>query len=146
MSGRLNSNYGIVKIMRRGSKMTETQKEKLSNIDKIKAMKGKYAGQNNYFYGKHFTGSQNPNYGKPRSEETKAKISEALSGRKLSAEAIETIRQKLLGQKRSTATRKKISKNHADVSGKNNPNFGKHTVNISVLWKYLTNLSNNRRN
>src|ERR1035437_2559963 len=47
---------------------------------------------------------------------------------------------------KSKETRKKLSDNHADVSGKNNPNFGKHPVcphkgkfgkdnNISKTWK-----------
>lgn len=37
-------------------------------------MKGKYSGENNYFYGKHFYGEQNGFYGKKHSKETKKKM------------------------------------------------------------------------
>lgn len=54
------------------------------------------------------SGKNNPMWGKHHIEESKKKMSEALLGRKVSEE-----------------TKQKISKNHADVSGKNNPNYGK---------------------
>lgn len=41
----------------------------------------KMSGENNYFYGKHFNGELNPMYGKHHSEETRKKISEALTGK-----------------------------------------------------------------
>lgn len=41
----------------------------------------KMAGENNYFFGKHYCGEANPMYGKHLSEETKRKISEAKKGR-----------------------------------------------------------------
>ena len=49
----------------------------------------------------------NPRKGIPLSEEARARISAALKGRKLSEE-----------------TRRKLSENHWDVSGANNPNYG----------------------
>ena len=72
-------------------------------------------------------------YGKKHSDETKQKMSEAskgkskpwLIGRKLSPETIERLRQINLGRVFSEETRKKISENHHDVNGKNNPMYGK---------------------
>jgi group I intron endonuclease len=72
-------------------------------------------------------------YGKTHSEETKKKMSDASKGKakpwlvsvKKSEETKEKIRQKNLGKNLSEETRKKISENHHDISGKNNPMYGK---------------------
>lgn len=72
-------------------------------------------------------------YGKNHSDETKRKMSVAskgkskpwLIGRKLSPESIEKLRQINLGRVLSDETKKKISENHHDVNGKNNPMYGK---------------------
>lgn len=70
-------------------------------------------------------------YGKKHSTETKMKMSESskgnknCSGRVLSEESKEKIREKHLGKTLSDETKKRISKNHHDVSGKNNPMYGK---------------------
>lgn len=54
-----------------------------------------------------YSGEGNPFYGKQHSEETKKKISEAKRGTKLSEEH-----------------KRKISENHKDISGENNPLYG----------------------
>jgi group I intron endonuclease len=72
-------------------------------------------------------------YGKTHSEETRKKMSDSskgkpkpwLIGRKVSDETKEKIRQINLGRILSEDTRKKISENHHDISGKNNPMYGK---------------------
>ncbi len=72
-------------------------------------------------------------YGKTHSEETKKKMSAAskgkekpwLIGRKITEETREKLRQINTGRILSEETRKKISDNHHDISGKNNPMFGK---------------------
>jgi len=72
-------------------------------------------------------------YGKTHSEETRKKMSDSskgkpkpwLIGRKVSDETKEKIRQINLGRILSEDTRKKISQNHYDISGKNNPMYGK---------------------
>lgn len=67
-----------------------------------------------------------PRKGYVQSTEHRAKLSNALAGRSLSAEH----RQKLAVARRqrplaSQETKDRISANHADVAGKNNPMFGK---------------------
>ena len=70
-------------------------------------------------------------YGKKHSEETKKKMSYSAIGNKnclgrvLSEESKQKISEKHLGKKLSEATIKKISENHHDISGKNNPMYGK---------------------
>jgi group I intron endonuclease len=70
-------------------------------------------------------------YGKKHSEETKKKMSASSKGNKnclgrtLSEESKQKIRKKHLGKFVSEETKKKISENHHDISGKNNPMYGK---------------------
>lgn len=72
-------------------------------------------------------------HGKKHTEETKQKMSASskgkpkpwLIGRKRSEITREKIRQANMKRTASEETRKKISENHHDVSGKNNPMYGK---------------------
>lgn len=84
------------------------------------------------------SGKNNHGYGKPRSEETRKKISKAQSGEKgnnfgksIPEETKKKIREALVGRTHSKETRKKISDNHPDFSGENNPNFGKKWENAT---------------
>lgn len=69
------------------------------------------SGSENFYYRKGYLlcGSKNPNYGNHfhHTEESKNKISNSNKG-----------------LKRSDKTRRKMAENHADFSGKNNPNYG----------------------
>jgi hypothetical protein len=78
---------------------------------------------------KKMSGKNHPNYGKPRSEETKRRMSKALKGKNW-----------ICGKHHSEETKKKMSKSHKGktlteehrrkisvaISGKNNHMFGKH--------------------
>jgi len=60
---------------------------------------------------------------KPRSEETKKKISRALKGRNFSKEHRKKLGAARKGKILSNETKRKISQNHINVSGKNNPRW-----------------------
>jgi group I intron endonuclease len=70
-------------------------------------------------------------YGKKHSPETIEKMKESHKGkqyclgRKMSEESKQKIREKHLGKVVTEKTKKKISENHHDISGKNNPMYGK---------------------
>lgn len=70
-------------------------------------------------------------YGKKHSDETKKKMSlsakgnKRSSGRIVSEETKQKLREKNVGRVLSEDTKKKISENHHDVSGENNPMYGK---------------------
>lgn len=60
------------------------------------------------------------------SDTTKSKISQSLKGRIFSKEHRQKIGQANRRREITDETRKKMSDNHADFSGKNHPNYGKH--------------------
>jgi glutathione peroxidase-family protein len=109
----------------------EEYEEAKITFSKIKSQSMK--GENNPWYGKHLSeetkrkireskiGSKNPNYGKHLTEEQKTVLRKYNIGKKMSEEAKIKMRQSKIGLCHSAEARKKISENHADVSGKNNP-------------------------
>jgi group I intron endonuclease len=96
-----NSNYGY--NLRSGGKHSTLSEE--TKIKISESRKGKYAGENNPFYGKKHT------------DETKRKMRENHAD--LSGENSPNYRKIL-----SEETRQKIKDNHADISGENHPNYG----------------------
>jgi len=77
-------------------------------------------------------GDVNPMKGKRHSEESRRKISKGLTGRRDSKKTLEKKRRAGLGKILSEETKIKISKNHADVSGKNNPMYGRSVYSVWV--------------
>ena len=76
--------------------------------------------------------TNNPNKGKKQPEELKQRISNTLKQRYKDG-LVCTIK----GKKHSLETRKKMSENHYDVTGKNNPFYGKkHSKEIMDMIKY----------
>lgn len=75
---------------------------------------------------------------KTMSDETKDKISQTLTGRKLTEEHKQKLISVHLGRTRTEETRQKMRDNHADVSGENNPNYGKH-MSEDVKQKMIAN-------
>ena len=69
-----------------------------------------------------FSGENHPMYGKHHSEETRQKMSEAKQN--MSEET--KLKMSKAKMNMSEETKQKICSNHADMSGKNNPNYGKH--------------------
>lgn len=89
-------------------KMRESQRKRFSDPKErekmSKALKGKYTGESHPFYGRH------------HSEEARQKMSQKAKERFISLE-----NHPWYGRRHSEETKEKISKNHADVSGTNNP-------------------------
>lgn len=116
---------------------TEETKKHLSEV---------FSGENHPWYGKHHSaeskqkmsesrkGVEPANKGKSATEETKQKLRYAWLNR--SRTFSDEVKQKMsiahsveknhnYGKRMPDEIRKKISENHADVSGENNPNYGK---------------------
>jgi len=134
----------------------------VETILKIKENRPNMSGKNNPMYGK--TGKDNPNYGrthteasklkmkqnsakywlgKPFSKETKQKMHDAQIGktrRPFSEETKLKMRKAQLGKTRSLETRRKISKNMSDRTGKNNPMYGKPGPKLGVKMSNETKL------
>ena len=73
-------------------------------------------------------------YGKTLSDEYKQKISSTLKGRIITKQHAERISQAMKGHEFSDEAKKKMSENHADVTGKNNPRFLKHLPSNEELY------------
>ena len=87
-----------------GITISEDTKRKISE-----SVKKSWTDERREEYSQRCSGENNPNYGKPLSEETRKKISMSLLGRTLSEEA-----------------RRKLDKNRPKFSGENHPMYGKH--------------------
>lgn len=89
------------------------------------------------------SGENNPNYGKPRSEETKSKISKAHIGMKVSEETKEKLRKAKLGTKHSEESKKKIRE---ALTGSKNPFYGKHHTEetIELIKRNMPDMSGER--
>ena len=94
--GRKDQGTGCLRNLTDGGEGTSGCIRSQDTLDKI-------SGENNHMYGK--TGEKNPNYGKKRSPETLAKMSEVMSGEN----------HPMFGKKQSAETRAKRS---ASMTGK----------------------------
>lgn len=88
-----------------------------------------------YINGHYCSGKNSPMYGvtspmkgKYHTDETKLKMSKSLKGKN----------HPMWGKKHTTKSIKNMSDNHADVSGKNNPNYGKFGKDNSRWGKKLS--------
>ena len=79
-------------------------------------------GEQSHWYG--VRGKDHPNFGRKHTEETKCKISDAMSGANnpfFGKRHSEETKCKFAERVVTNETRQKISDNHADVNGRNNP-------------------------
>lgn len=74
--------------------------------------------------GEGYSGTDNPWFGKHHTAETRKKMSESRKGVPKDENWKRKISQSNKGKIVSDETRRKMKKNHCDVSGKNNPNYG----------------------
>ena len=128
-----------------GKHLSKEAKDKIS-----KANKGKFVGEKSPFYGKKHSqvtrdkisknhadvsGEKNPFYGKHLSKEAKDKISKANKGKFVGEKS------PMYGKHPSKEARDLMRKNHANVSGNNNPNAKsvlKLDKNGNIITKYET--------
>lgn len=75
--------------------------------------------------GEGYSGEDNPWTGRHHTDEAKAKMSKARKGIPKSEEFKEYMRDKLKGRRFLDETKRKMSENHANVKGENNPMYGK---------------------
>lgn len=123
-----------------GFKFSEESKEKMRKPHPT------VQGENHPNYGKHLSKETkikigNSNKGKIKSEDIKIKLRERFSGKNNPMYGIHLVGEKngMFGIKQSEESKRKMSENHVDFSGTNNPNYGKgkNVVQLSLTEKYL---------
>lgn len=90
---------------------------------------------------KKISGENNHGYGKPRSEETRQKIANSQRGengnnygKPIPEETKQKIRTAIIGRTHTDEVREKMSKNHRDFNGANNPSFNKKRANATSRY------------
>lgn len=97
-------------------------------------------GEQNGMYGTHRTGDANPFYGKKHTEETKARLRKANTGKKQSKASIEKMRAKLVGRKPTWLIGKSLAEEHKkkiSLSFKDRNKSIEHRKKISEAHKKL---------
>jgi len=117
-----------------GSKLSKETKQKIS-----KAMKGKSSwrkGKTRIYSEETLRRMSEALKGRIFTQETRKKISESLRGEKNPMWGKRGRDNPMYGKKHTEEARKKISKNHADISGIKNPNWedGKSFEPYSIDW------------
>lgn len=103
-----------------------------------KGLKCEYVSESN----KKRKGELHPLYGKPRSEETKQKISEKNTGKKMTQEQVQKLKDKLTGKVKTDVHKKNIS-----VSKKGKKQTEQHRKNNAISkCKYLYGLISPEKN
>jgi group I intron endonuclease len=97
----------------------------ISHLDYLEQYEICMRGTYEFGYNTTIGGDVNPMIGKTHKQESIDKIIKSLTGHKCSCETREKMRKAGLKRRHSEKTKNKISKNHADVGGENNPMCGK---------------------
>jgi hypothetical protein len=115
--------------------LEEAKQKEIESISKYQTSNEDY-GYNMTPGGEVYCGEDNPWFGRHHTEESKRKMSQQRKGIKHSEEWNKNISKALKGREFSKETKKRMSQNHSDVSGKNNPNYGK-TIPKNQLDKMI---------
>lgn len=125
MIGELNPNYG--------NKWSDEQRQHMSEM-----MTGRFVGEKSPMYGTHLSEETKKKLSDshklyaiehPWSDERRQQMSKRVSGDGNGmygrGELVSGNKNGMYGKSHSEETKRKLSQNHADMSGKNNPNYGK---------------------
>lgn len=107
-------------------------------LDDLEIFYIRNAKENNLSYNVLLGGRKNSWLGLSLSEETKSKLSEANKGNKNPMFGKTGDKNYFYGKRHTKETRIKMSNNHSNVSGENNPRFGKKLPNTSSKYMGVT--------
>ena len=114
----------INRLRMKGVKLPPRSLEHRKKIsDSKKGVKLNLSNDEREILSKRMTGKNNPFYGKTHTQESLEKIKKHNSGQEPYIKKGQTYSD-VYGEERAEEIKEKISKNHHDVSGKNNPMFG----------------------